>query len=38
MIEHFEMYQDALEAKKIRNNPNEYLILYRNADGECCYR
>lgn len=38
MIEHFEMYQDALKAKKVRDNPDEYMILYRNADGECCHR
>ncbi len=38
MIEHFEMYQDALNAKKARENPGEYLILYRGADGECCHR
>ena len=29
LIEHFEMYQDALNAKKERNNPNEYFILYK---------
>jgi len=28
LIEHFERYQDALKAKKERNNPDEYLILY----------
>ena len=28
-IEHYELYQDALEAKKGRENPAEYLILYR---------
>lgn len=38
MIECFEMYQDALKAKKARENPGEYLILYKGADGECCYR
>ena len=31
LIEHFEKYQDALNAKKKRDNPNEYLILYRGA-------
>lgn len=29
LIEHFERYQDALKAKKERENPNEYLILYK---------
>ena len=28
LIEHFEKYQDALNAKKQRDNPDEYLILY----------
>jgi hypothetical protein len=28
LIEHFNKYQDALKAKKERDNPNEYLILY----------
>ena len=28
LIEHFEKYQDALNAKKERDNPDEYLILY----------
>ena len=31
LIEHFEKYQDALNAKKERDNPDEYLILYRGA-------
>ena len=34
LIEHFEMYQDALKGK----NPDEYLVLYRGTDGEFCYR
>jgi hypothetical protein len=29
LIEHFDRYQDALKAKKDRENPNEYLILYK---------
>jgi hypothetical protein len=28
LIEHFDLYQDALKAKKLRKNPEEYLILY----------
>jgi hypothetical protein len=28
LIEHFDLYQDALKAKKSRKNPAEYLILY----------
>ncbi len=31
LIEHFEKYQDALNAKKERDNPDEYLILYLGA-------
>lgn len=34
LIEHFEMYQDALDAKKIRKNPEEYFVLYKGSDGE----
>ena len=34
LIEHFDMYQDALNAKKERKNPEEFLILYRGAGGE----
>lgn len=29
LVEHFEMYQDALKAKKERKNSDEYLILYK---------
>lgn len=28
LIEHYDLYQDALKAKKSRKNENEYLILY----------
>ena len=31
-IEHFEKYQDALMAKKERDRPDEYLILYKGAN------
>lgn len=31
LIEHFDIYQDALNAKKSRKNQDEYLILYPNA-------
>ena len=34
LVEHFEMYQDALNAKKDKKNPNEYFILYKWAGGE----
>jgi len=34
LVEHFDMYQDALEAKKNRKNPAEYLILYKGSGGE----
>lgn len=32
LIEHFDLYQDALMAKKRRKNPDEYIILYPNSD------
>ena len=28
LIQHYEKYQDALDAKKERDNPDEYLIIY----------
>ncbi|MDE1762908.1 MAG: hypothetical protein KGH88_01505 [Thaumarchaeota archaeon] len=31
LIEHYERYQDALRAKKERENPDEYLILYNGS-------
>ena len=34
LVEHFEIYQDALNAKKDRKNPEEYFILYKGAGGE----
>jgi len=34
LVEHFEIYQDALNAKKERKNPNEYFILYKGVGGE----
>ena len=34
LVEHFEMYQDALNAKKERKNLEEYFILYKGAGGE----
>ena len=34
LVEHFEMYQDALKAKKDRKNPEEYFILYKGSSGE----
>jgi len=38
LVEHFEKYQDALNAKKERKNPDEYFILYKGAGGEFCCR
>jgi hypothetical protein len=38
LVEHFEIYQDALNAKKERKNPDEYFILYKGAGGEFCCR
>ena len=34
LVEHFEMYQDALNAKKDRKNPDEYFILYKGTREE----
>ena len=34
LVERFEMYQDALKAKKDRKNPDEYFILYKGSSGE----
>ncbi len=34
LVEHFEMYQDALNAKKERKNQEEYFILYKGQGGE----
>ena len=34
LIEHFEMYQDALNAKKDRKNPEEYFVLYKGGNGK----
>ena len=38
LIEHFDMYQDALNAKKDRQNSEEYFVLYKGAMGEFCCR
>ncbi len=38
LVEHFEMYQDALNAKRERKNPSEYFVLYKGAGGECLCR
>ena len=29
IVEHFEMYQDALDSKKNKKKPEEYLITYQ---------
>ena len=34
LVEHFRMYQDALNAKKERKNSEAYFILYRGTSGE----
>ncbi|KAF6246154.1 hypothetical protein C6990_10530 [Nitrosopumilus sp. b3] len=34
LVEHFDMYQDALNAKKDRKNPEEYFVLYMGTGGE----
>lgn len=38
LVEHFEMYQDALNAKKERKNSDDYFILYKGTGGEFLYR
>lgn len=37
-VEHFERYQDALNAKKDRKNQEDYFILYKGPGGECLSR
>lgn len=37
-IERYDRYQDALDAKNSRDSPDEYYILYRDAEGNCCHR
>lgn len=32
LVEHFDLYQNALKAKKERKNPEEYFILYKGID------
>ena len=34
LVEHFEIYQDALAAKKERKLTDDYFILYRGPGGE----
>ena len=34
LIEHFEMYQDALNAKKDRKNQEEYFVLYKDQNNK----
>ena len=34
LIKHFEMYQDALSAKKDRKNQDEYFVLYKGSGDE----
>ncbi|NND87388.1 MAG: hypothetical protein HKM23_08750 [Nitrosopumilus sp.] len=34
LVDHFEMYQDALNAKKDKKNPDDYFILYKGGGGE----
>jgi hypothetical protein len=31
LVEHFDMYQDAIKVKNGKNNPDEYLILYKGS-------
>ena len=34
LVAHFDMYQDALKAKKDKKNQKEYFILYKGPGGE----
>ena len=34
IIEHFDMYQDALNAKKDRKNQEEYFVLYKDQNNK----
>jgi len=34
LVEHFDMYQDALKAKKDRKITDDYFILYKGAGDE----
>ena len=38
IVEHFDMYQDALTAKKDRKIQDEYFILYKDQNNEFCTR
>jgi len=38
IIKHFDMYQDALNAKKDRKNQEEYFVLYKDQNNECVSR
>ena len=38
IVEHFDMYQDALTAKKYRKIQDEYFILYKDQNNEFCAR
>ena len=34
LVEHFDMYQDALKAKKDRKLSDDYFILYKGSNNE----
>ena len=34
IVKHFESYQNALNEKKDKKNPDEYFILYKDTSGE----
>ena len=38
LVDHFEMYQDALKAKKDRKNDDEFFIFYKGTSGETLCR
>lgn len=37
-VKHFDMYSDALNEKKSKKRPDDYLVLYMDAGGQYCYR
>jgi len=38
LVEHYDMYQNALNAKKDRKNQDEYFTLYKDQNNEFCCR
>jgi len=38
LVEHFEIYQDILRAKKDRKHSDDFFILYKDSRNEYCCR